>query len=74
MDRVAMAHQWAVDTGWVQGAEPTAALARWRGLAIQRGLDAQNIMIEMGVQWEYSGNGPQRDSGSCSAGWQGHIT
>ena len=52
VDKVAEAHQWAVETGWVQRAAATATLARWRGLAIRRGPEAQNIMIEMGVGWE----------------------
>ena len=51
-DRVAEAHQWAVEAGWVQKAAATATLARWRDLAIRRGPEAQTIMIEMGVGWE----------------------
>jgi len=51
-DRVAEAHQWAVEAGWVQKAAATATLAQWRDLAIRRGPGAQTIMIEMGVGWE----------------------
>ena len=35
VDRVAEAHQWAVDARWVREAEAAAVLERWRDLAIQ---------------------------------------
>ena len=70
VDRVADAHQWAVEASWVKEAEEAVVLERWQGLAIRRGSDAPDIMIKiMGVGWEVGGKGPQRYSGRYSTGW-----
>ena len=65
---VAEAHQWAVEEGWIERKEASATLKAWQALAIRRGKDPQNIVIEMEVGWAGATEGIQRGSGRCSAG------